>query len=188
MQNYTNPLDKEGRIAYYNTIFNFNRNETVHKRRYIKLPEVISRVTGSLSSIIVCFTFLVVLYNGFLRDSLLINSLFDVSQTKPHSVVVQVDSLVDSSKVEDSKVEAKPPKEDINLSFFAFYLRVCRRSADFARNSAFFVTARSYIAEKMDVRTILELQDKFTKLCDYTLTEEQKEEIQRNKTRLAMIN
>ena len=184
-QYYTNSLDKEGWYPFYERQFLLNRNEKVHKRRFMKLPEVISRVAGSMSPIIVYVGFLAALYNRFYNDLELINLLFNTNSTKKEKT--QVNTIVDDSKAEGAKLEVISPKE-VQLSFFSYYFLVCKESSSLLRSREFFNTARAFIAEKMDVRWMVEFNEKFSKLCEMTLTSEQQEELIRNKKTILLMN
>ena len=185
-QYYTNLLDKEIQIGFYESQFLLNQNEKVHKRRFMKLSEVISRVAGSMSPIIVYISFLAVFYNRFYNDLELIKALFETNSKRKDKA--QVNTIVDASNVEGSKIAVAPSKEEVQLSFFAYYFLVCRQSSSSLRSREIFKIAREFIAEKMDVRWIVEFNEKFSKLCQMTLTNEQQEALVTNKRTILALN
>ena len=186
-QYYTNMLDKEGWVNFYSVIFTLNRNERVHKRRFMKLSDLISRVAGSMSPIILCISFIATLYNKFCSEYELVQTLFDKTGISKNDT--QTNTMIEESKAEESRVKKVHAKETIQLSFFSYYFITCRQSTTLLRNREFFKMGIEYIEEKIDVRSIIDLYEKFTKLCELTLSGEQQEEMIRNrKTMLININ
>ena len=186
-QYYTNTLEKEGWINFFDSIFLINRNEKVYKRRFMNLSDVISRVAGSLSPIIICFRFLVEFYNVFVRDHELIESLFDPIDflAKPEERIKYVNK---DSRMEESRIDLETPKEEIKIGFITYYFGfIFRKNPILTKSKEFFATARGIMERKMDVRSILEFNEKFEKLCQLILTDEQKNEVKRA-SRTSVIN
>ena len=179
-QYYTNLLDKETNVSFYTTSFWLNRNEKVYKRRFMKLSEVISRVAGTMSPIIVIFSVVISIYNRFFSDYELIQEMFD-NFLKPAKTETQLNTIVNESKSEEQPVKVEELKEIPELSFFSYYFWVCRQRTSLLRSREFFKRAREYKTEKLDVKSLLDHYEKFQKLSEMTLTNEQLEELVRGR-------
>ena len=171
-QPFTNSLDKEGLIGFYNTIFYLGRNEKEFNRRFMKLSDIFAQVAGIMKPIMIAIVFFMTFYNSFERDSYLIRNLFDRIDYSLSKNDTKIDVLVVAAKVEDSKIE-EVKKKEVTLGFFNYYFCTFRQSVDEVVNMAFFKNARQYISKKIDVQELFKFYEKFEKLIEITLNEEQ---------------
>ena len=146
----------------------------------MKLPTVISQVAGTINPIILIFALCISSYNRFCSDYQLIEEMFDTIW-KPFKVEVSVNSIVEESKGNKSAVKMKVHKEATQLSFFSYYFKVCGQTGDMLRSREFFRLAREFIAVKLDVRTIIDFYEKFDKLSEMTMSDEQLDELVRKR-------
>ena len=171
---YNNDLTKEGIKGFYGTYFYLNTNEKVFKRVFMRIQDVGAQVSG-FAKVFVSFTTMVYLvFAHYKRDQLLIRSAFDVDNSdlkkNVENQLVAINTIVDlslgDSKVTDTKTTVQM------IGFFEFYMRSCRNTSEDQRSAKFFKLARQYIDQRLDVTTILTLDEKVDRLAHLMLNEE----------------
>ena len=119
-------------------------------------------------------------YGSFYMVLFYLKNLFGPAKRK-ESEAKSADVSVNNYTGESAMERVTQSIVSVQLSFFAFYFRCCRRqSAERQEAVKAFKAAEEYIKERLDVKYLLEHFEKFDGLCQMVLTEEQKETLKLN--------
>ena len=182
-----NNLTQEGSVRIFSTAIWMKRSQLDFKRRFMKLQDVVTQVLAFFKGIFSICMYFVVSYALFKLTDEMIDGYFEVNKNykvnKPGANIhVQeadkVDTIVNNSS-------GKIKKSDVNqgfnekIWFLAFsFSGWYRQSVEQKSRIEFFKQARDFIDGRLDVMNILMLTDKFEKLVEMALSEEQQIELQ----------
>ena len=154
----------------------------------MKLQDVVAQVLAFFKGILSISMYFVVSYSLYNLGYEMIDGHFEVNKSyKLHkadaTIHVQEAEKVDTI-VEISKENIKKADEEQRISekvgFFCYiFSGCCRKNIQLKGQIEFYRLARDYIDERLDVMNILMLTDKFERLVEMTLSEEQQIELQR---------
>ena len=173
------------RRLFFQAVFMANNKQLTYHRRYMKMQDVMALVGGTVKLVVTVNFFLAKLVAVFLRQKALVEEYFETKQHMKEEVPL-VNSIVSSSV--EVKVK-KNNKAESTIGFFEWYLTCARQSAVRKGTLAFYRKASDYISERMDVCSILDIFEKFQRLSEAVLTEEQLNELSsKRKTILPNLN
>lgn len=171
---YVNDLSKDEIKGFYGTYFLLNANEKVFKRVFMRIQDVGAQIGGFAKVFISSVTIVYFTFVRYKRDQLLIQSTFDLDsayvQKQISNKSVSNNTIV-NCHVSNSKMIV-PEKTVQMIGFFEYYMRCCRNTSEGTKNTDFFNQARAYINKRLDLTSILILQENVERLAKLTLSEE----------------
>ena len=169
------------KVFFRSLIWN-NKHEKEYNRNFMKIQNLVAIVSGMLKSFLVIFS-LSALYKANKDRSIeLVRRFYKVKIAKSD---VSVHPLV--KETTEMKTIEKPSKEkEMNLSFFAYFLRCYVTSEDLKNRLKIYEKMQGYLEEKFDLEHFLKVSEQFEKMKDLVLSEEQKELIENNLTEVEL--
>ena len=183
--NFISDLTKEGNKGFFASYFFLNRNEMSHKRRFMKLQDVIAQVSAFVKGVFSIMLFYAVTYALYHLNCKMINNYFRVVIDKDskvnHSIntskACKVHTIVGTSAVE-GKNEKQSQTIFAPVGFFSYaFLSWYKKSKEQKNRLEFYKLAIEYIDKRLDILSLLSLSDHFEKLVEMTLSEEQQMEL-----------
>ena len=174
-----------GKLRLFNQIlFMVNSKTLTFTRRYMKLQDLMALIGGTIKIIVSVNFFFARLVAIYLRQRALIEDYFELKREMKENVPA-INSIVTSS----AEVKVKENiKGATSIGFFEWYISCGRPSAVRQGTLLFYRKANEYIGERMDVCSILELFEKFSRLSEAVLTEDQMHEFSsKKKTMIANL-
>ena len=185
---FNNDLTQEGGKSFFIAVFFLNRNQLEHRRRFMKFQDVLAQVSAFVKGIVQIFLFFAVSYASYYMMSEMMEGYFGLEKARLDNQILsidvnnaeKVDTIVNTSAT-NMKIKAAKEKELGQLGFLMYVLScLCRRSSAAKSKEEFFRLAKDHIDRRLDVMSLLKLFDKFERLVEKTLSEEDQLELQRS--------
>ena len=161
------------RRLFYQTLFYINQKELVFNRRFMKLQDLAALIYGSVKIVVSINFFVAMLFAHRLRQQELVDKFF--TNEREAKVEMHVMNSIVSKNADFVVKENKKRVEPVG--FFEQYLQFWKMSKVRSNALEFFKRANEYIKARMDVCSFLDLFEKFSRLSEMLLSEDQLQEL-----------
>ena len=181
--NLNNLSEQKQKLFAFNVpIFVMSNRETKINRSFMQLQDLIAQVGGTIKAIILFFSSIINFYVVYQRDLFLLDHVFGVFKNPQSKITPETTKI--SQEVSSQKVNTLVKiSEKINLvpklSFVTYYFRCCfKQSKEVDEFSNVIRRGRSYVSERLDILYFLKIFEKFEKMKELVLTEDQINELE----------
>ena len=168
----------DARRMFYRNLISVTHKEQQHRRRYLKVQDVIA-ISASFMKGIASICFLYVIWKGQKDlDTELVETIFNVEKKEPNK---PNHDIKDNSLVSVLPVVKKQEDKPIP-GFFSRIFSWCQSKSTPEISREQYLKAITYINEKLEVTSIVKLFDQFEKLKDFVLTDDQKKDLEEQRS------
>ena len=166
-------LNINKRFGIFTQFFNLGKKETIIKRRYMKVQDLMAIIGGFVKAVMLIFGFFAETYSKFKNISKigdkLDQSTVDVVQSNNESADIRIAREARSNAIE------KKLKGQEQLSFWSYYCKCWRVSETEKKAKEYYLKILNYVHERLDIEYFLEHFNKFDEMAKIVLNEEQVE-------------
>ena len=184
--NFNNDLTKEGFKAFFGAVFLLNRNQLEHKRRFMKFQDVLAQVSAFVKGIMQILLFFAVSYASYYMMREMMTGYFglqlsEVKLAKPNisfdaNNVEKIDTIVNTSTLNMKKQTASRQLGYLMFVFSCWF----RQNTKTKNQIEFYRIAKDHIDRRLDVMSLLKLLEKFDRLVEKMLSQEDQLDLQRS--------
>ena len=165
----------EGKKHYFYNSFMMTKRATVAYRKFMKFQEVLAQVSSFIKATIMNFSIVATMMAKLHWLKKVLAEFFITTVTERGEHEENASNIKMENYTGDDSVSKKAKLQQLKIGFWSYYLVCWRVRAETMNEKKVLKQVEMYMEEKMDVATLIDHYDKFEKLVEIVLTEEQKE-------------